>query len=207
MKLLQIVDPDYAGYILFRQAIVDRDAEAWATICVHYRPLLLRWVNQCPASTWIDEFGMDLADQALARMWAALTPACFGKFVNLAALLAYLRTCVAAVVIDCARAQTARTRMGQKLRDTAVATPEQIAMHQAESSEFWRLVSRVVPTAQERTILYECFVLDLPPRMILTRHPELFANITAVYSAKRNLLMRLRRSPELRQFESNMCLD
>src|SRR5262249_54056822 len=148
-----------------------------------------------------------LADQALARMWAALTPACFGKFVNLAALLAYLRTCVAAVVIDCARAQTARTRMGQKLRDTAVATPEQIAMHQAESCGFWRLVSRVAPTAQERTILYECFVLDLPPRIILTRHPELFANITAVYSAKRNLLMRLRRSPELRQFESNMCLD
>src|SRR6476660_4645097 len=115
MNLLQIVGTDHAGYTLFRQAIVDQDAEAWAAICAHYRPLLMSWVNQCPASTWIDESSMDLADPALASMWAALTPACFGKFANLAALLAYLRTCVTAVVIDCARTQTARTRMQQKL--------------------------------------------------------------------------------------------
>jgi hypothetical protein len=44
-------------------------------------------------------------------------------------------------------------------------------------------------------------VLDLPPRLILTRHPDLFATIGAVYAAKRNLLERLRRSPVLRQFD------
>jgi DNA-directed RNA polymerase specialized sigma24 family protein len=207
MHLPQIRDINHTGYTLFRQAIEDRNAEAWTAICAHYRPLLLHWVNQCPASSWIDESSMDLADQALARAWAALTPACFGRFANLAALLAYLRTCVTAVIIDHARAQTTRTRIRQKLHSTPVATAEQIVMHQAEKSELWRLVSRVVATTQERTILYECFVLDLPPRLILTRHPELFATITAVYSAKRNLLERLRCSLELRQFESTMCLD
>src|SRR5258706_5947972 len=150
MNLLQIVGTDYAGYTLFRQAIVDRNPESWAAICTHYRPLLVHWVNRCPASTWIGESSPDLADQAFARTWAALTPACFGKFANLAALLAYLRACVTAVVIDCVRAQTARTRIRQKLDSTSVATPEQIVMHQAESSEFWRLVSRVVATTQER---------------------------------------------------------
>jgi hypothetical protein len=115
--------------------------------------------------------------------------------------------CVTAVVIDYARAQTARTRMQQKLDANAVATPEQILIQATECVELWQLVRRVAVTRQERTILYACFVLDLPPRMILARHPELFATITAVYSAKRNLLERLRRRPELRQFDSNTGLS
>jgi DNA-directed RNA polymerase specialized sigma24 family protein len=194
---------DQAGYTLFRQAIVDRDADAWATICTRYQHLLMRWANHARASMAIDESSMDLADQAFARAWAALTPRCFGKFANLATLLAYLRACVTSVAIDCVRAQAARARMQGKLDEHLVATPEQIVLHEVECRELWRLVNRVVATAQERTILYECFVLDLPPRSILNRHPNLFANIGAVYAAKRNLLDRLRRSPELRQFDSN----
>lgn len=201
MQLPQTVDTHHTGYTLFRQAIVHQDAEAWGAIWAHYQPLLMYWVNQCPASISVDESSRDLADQALARAWAALTPDCFGKFANLAALLAYLRTCVMAVVIDCVRAQAARTRVRQKLDSTSPATPEQLVIHQVEKSELWQLVSRVAATRQERTILYECFVLDLPPRTILIRHPELFATITTVYTTKHNLLERLRRSPELRQFD------
>jgi DNA-directed RNA polymerase specialized sigma24 family protein len=161
----------------------------------------MHWANQSLANMAIDESSRDLADHAFARAWAALTPVCFGKFPNLAALLAYLRTCVTSVAIDHARAQTARSRIREQLDEPSVATPEQIVLHDADCRELWRLVSQVVATAQERTILDECFVLDLPPRLILTRHPDLFANIGSVYAAKRNLLDRLRRSPELHQFE------
>jgi DNA-directed RNA polymerase specialized sigma24 family protein len=188
---------DQTGYTLFRQAIVDRDADAWASIGTCYQPLLMRWANQSLASMAIDESTMDLADHAFARAWAALTPVCFDKFASLAALLGYLRTCVASVAIDCIRAQAARERMREKLDEHPVTTPEQIVLHEAECRELWHLVSQVVAAAQERTILHECFVLDLPPR----RHPDLFATTGAVYGAKRNLLDRLRRSPELRQFE------
>src|SRR5258706_13532291 len=170
MNLTPIVDTDDAGYALFHEAIVDRNADSWAAISVRYRPLLMSWVNHCSASTWIGESSLDLADQALARAWVALTPACFGKFATLAALLAYLRTCVTAVVIDCARAQTARTRMQQKLDANAVATPEQILIQDTECIELWQFVRRVTVTTQERTILYESFVMDRPPRMILARH-------------------------------------
>jgi DNA-directed RNA polymerase specialized sigma24 family protein len=197
----QIEDTLHTDDTLFRQAIVHGDGEAWAALCSHYRPLLIHWVNQCPASTWLDESSLDLADQAFARAWKALRAAGFANFANLAALLGYLRTCVITVVIDCVRAQTARTRMRQKLDDSASATPEQLVLHQAECSELWRLVSQVVATAQERAILYECFVLDLPPRLLLTRHPDLFASINSVYAAKRNLLDRLRRNPELHHFD------
>ena len=82
---------DQTGYTLFHQAIVDRDTEAWASICTCYQPLLIQWANQSRASMAINESGRDLADQAFARAWAALTPGCFGRFVNLAALLGYLR--------------------------------------------------------------------------------------------------------------------
>jgi DNA-directed RNA polymerase specialized sigma24 family protein len=164
---------DQTGYMLFRQAIVDRDAEAWATICTYYQPLLMRWAYQSHTSMSIDESSKDLADQAFARAWAAPTPEYFGKFANLAVLLAYLRTCVASVAIDCARAQTARARMREKLDEHPVATPEQIVLHKADCRELWYLVSQVVATAQECTILHECFVLDLAPRLILTRHPDL----------------------------------
>jgi DNA-directed RNA polymerase specialized sigma24 family protein len=206
MYLLPNTVTDQTGYTLFRQAIVDRDADAWASICTCYQPLLMHWANQSCASMAIDESTMDLADHAFARAWAALTPVCFGKFANLAALLAYLRTCVASVAIDCIRTQTARSRMREQLDEHPVATPEQIVLHEADCSELWHLVSQVVATAQERTILHECFVLDLPPRLILTRHPDLFATIGAVYAAKRNLLDRLRRSPELREFDWMQCI-
>jgi DNA-directed RNA polymerase specialized sigma24 family protein len=206
MYLLPKTVTDQTGYTLFRQAIVDRDADAWATICTCYQPLLMHWANQSCASMAIDESNMDLADHAFARAWAALIPMCFGKFANLAALLAYLRTCVASVAIDCTRAQIARSRMREQLDEHPVATPEQIVLHEADCSELWHLVSQVVATAQERTILYECFVLDLPPRLILTRHPDLFATIGAVYAVKRNLLDRLRRSPELREFDWMQCI-
>jgi len=196
----QIVDSHPTGSF-FCQAIVQGDAEAWASLCTHYRPLLIRWVKQCPASAWIGESSSDLADQAFARAWVALTSARRDAFANLAALLAYLRTCVTAVVIDYARAQLARSRQQLPLDDSAAVTPEQIVLHAAECRELWRLVSQLVVTAQERVVLYECFVLDLPPRTILIRHPELFAQIDAVYTAKYMLLNRLRRSPELRQFD------
>jgi len=206
MALPQIVDTHDTGYTLFRQAIVDRDAEAWAALCTCYQPLLMHWANQSCASMAIDESSRDLADQAFARAWAALTPLCFGTFANLAALLAYLRTCVTSVALDCVRAQTARSRLREQLDEHPVATPEQIVLHEAECRELWHLVSKVVATAQEHTILYECFVLVLLPRLILTRHPDRFATIDSVYAAKRNLLDRLRRSPELRQFDWKLCI-
>ena len=48
-------------------------------------------------------------------------------------------------------------------------------------------------------------VHELPPRDILARHPHVFSDIAAVYAAKRNLMTRLQRSPELRamRYEHN----
>jgi DNA-directed RNA polymerase specialized sigma24 family protein len=192
------------GYDLFRRAILERDDDAWAAIYAHYRPLLLGWARHCAARAIADEQSEDIADRALARAWAALSPNRFAQFPNLAALLAYLRTCVTAAVIDAARAQATRERTAQQLKYDPVMTPEQVVLAATSQDELWRLVVGLVTTEHERVVLVESFVLDLPPRTILERHPDLFADVTAVYAAKRNLLNRLHRSRELQRLYDDL---
>lgn len=202
------VGPEFQSeeYELFRRAIVGRDEEAWAEIYVRYRSLLITWSNRFLAALLVDERSDDIADQAFARAWMALSPECFVRFSNLSKLLAYLRTCVAAVAIDCSRSQSARERAMKKLESYGHATPEQIVLEEIERGELWRLSNRVVETRQERVILLESFALDLPPRTIMLRHRDLFADISHVYFAKRNLLARLQRNPDLRRLHQERFL-
>lgn len=188
------------GYELFRRAIIERDEDAWAEIHHYYRPLLVAWASQHGAALRLDEQFEDLADRALARAWAALTPGRFTAFPSLAALLAYLRTCVTAAVIDCARAQAARERVAQRLAVGAAPTPEQVVLGELERAELWWLVLSLAETSRDRAILFECLILDIPPRAILAHHPRIFADIQSVYAAKRNFLARLQRNPALRRF-------
>jgi len=192
------------GYTLFRRAIVERDEDAWAAIAVRYRRLLIAWAGQCSARVCIAEEGDDIADQAFARAWRALSSAQFATFPNLAALLAYLRTCVAAVVIDLNRSQSAYERARQCVTLNDVATPEEIILDQWLHEELWRCVEAVIATPQERTVLIESFVYDLPPRVIHARHTALFADVAAVYNTKRNLLSRLQRNPMIRELRAEL---
>jgi DNA-directed RNA polymerase specialized sigma24 family protein len=187
------------GYELFRRAIVDRDDEAWAAIYTHFRQLLLCWARHAIARTPSIGQYEDIADRALARAWSALTAQQFAQFPSLAALLAYLRTCVGAAAIDAARAQATRERAYQKLDLPLVATPEELVLGAQNRDELWRLVSKIASNEDDRIILLESFVLALPPRAILERHPDRFADVPAIYAAKRNLLNRLERSRDLRQ--------
>ena len=94
---------------------------------------------------------------------------------NLAALLGYLRTCVTTVVIDFARTQTAQERIPHKLEGGAIATPDQIVVEKIGRAALGQIVNRLAATSRERIVLYDSFTLDLPPRAILVRHPDLFA--------------------------------
>jgi hypothetical protein len=188
------------SYELFRRAVVERDAEAWTMLAARYRNLLIIWAARCRASQVAQERNEDLADRALARAWVALTPDRFATFPNTATLLGYLRTCVAATAIDAARAQAAYERLSRPSEQATVATPEQIALERIGQAELWRLVHELVTSEAERIVLVERFVLDLPPRAIQARHPEIFADVRAVYAAIRNLCERLRRNPDLRQY-------
>jgi hypothetical protein len=183
---------------LFCRAIEQRDEEAWADIAAGYRGQLAAWAVQAGVRLLKDEQAADIADQALARAWSALTPERFKGFPCLGALLAYLRACVTATVIDYARAQATRARTEQRLEPEATTTPEQQVLEELERANLWRLISQIVLNEQERIVLRESLVSALPPRDIQARHPDQFADVMAVYRTKRNLLNRLQRNHDLR---------
>jgi DNA-directed RNA polymerase specialized sigma24 family protein len=186
-------------YELFRRAVVERDADAWAAIAGRYRQLLISWVVRCPGTDHLGERYEDLADEALARAWKALSPERFASFPNLAALLAYLRRCVTTTVIDITRIHAANKCISLYIDSDAHVLPEQDVIERLGRAELWQLIMRLTTTEAERVAIRERYVYNLPPRIILDRHPTLFPDITAIYSAIRNLRDRLRRDTELAQ--------
>jgi hypothetical protein len=192
-----MTDHEQEGYDLFRRAILDRDAEAWADIHQRYRPLLIAWAYRSSARLQAGEYCDDIADQALARAWVALTPESFAEFHTLPRLLSYLRSCVATTAIDCARAHAASQRAQSAATPDTTRSPEQIVMAEVDRSELWRMAFGLTASRAERVVLVESFALDLPPRSIQSRHPQLFADVAAVYSTKRNLFARLQRNRDL----------
>jgi DNA-directed RNA polymerase specialized sigma24 family protein len=191
---------DAVCYELFRRAIEQRDPDAWADIAHQYRGLLAAWAAQSSARGLIDEQPDDIADQAFARAWGALSAARFSTFPHIASLLAYLRACVRATVIDHAREQAAQQRAAQSLESAFVsATPEQAVLEDLDRTEIWRLIMRMTGNLQEQIIVRESLVYALPPRAIQARHPEMFADVVEVYRVKRNLINRFQRNRELQQ--------
>lgn len=195
------------GYELFRRAIEGRDTAAWEALHARYRPMLIGWASRNDMTLQVGEDYGDVADQAFERAWHAMTPARFVHFPSLAAMLAYLRTCVAAVLIDIARAQTSRDRALQRVELPGVPTPEETVLGRMQRAELWRVLSGAVESQQDRVVLVENFVYGLPPRRILVRHPSLFDDVMDVYAAQRNLKARLQRNLELRRLREELAAE
>ncbi|MEO7909062.1 MAG: hypothetical protein ABIV47_05375, partial [Roseiflexaceae bacterium] len=181
-----------------RPAIVAGDAEAWATIAERYRRQMVAWANHCCARMPIHEPPTDIADQALARAWFALSSARFESFPSLAAFLAYLRTCVMATAIDHAREQTTRA-LNEHLAGIQALTVslEQVVMEQIQQAELWCLILSIAKDEQEQLLVRESLIDALPPRAIYARHPDQFADVATVYRMKHNLFKRLQRNESI----------
>jgi DNA-directed RNA polymerase specialized sigma24 family protein len=193
------VQPDEDGYELFRRAIAERDHGAWAMVYQRYRPILVSWAVRNDAALQANEDYGDVADQAFERAWRAMTPERFGQFPNLATLLAYLRSCVAAVLIDSSRSRASRERAIQRLSLPESLSPEEVVLSQSDREELWQVVRMAAESQQDRVVLLENFVYGVPPRAILLKYPTLFDDVTDVYAAQRNLKARLQRNVELRR--------
>ena len=193
---------DAVYYDLFRRAIEQRDADAWADISRQYRGLLAAWAAQSSSRGLLTEQPEDIADQALARAWAALSlsSARFSAFPHIASLLAYLRTCVRATVIDHAREQASQQRAAQSIESSGVsAAPEQAVLEELDRTALWQLIMDMTNGLQEQIIVRECLVYALPPRTIQARHPEIFTDVMHVYRVKRNLINRFQRNRDLQR--------
>jgi len=189
-----------AALELFRRAVCGRDAAAWAAILAEYRGLVLAWVRRHPAAARLDGDDDDRVCRVFERFWAAVPPERWDRFTELPALLGYLKLCAHSVVLDAARARHPAVPL-----DTVAGAvvdprdPEAGALGELAGRELWGLVLRLLPDLRERVVAELSLVQNLTPREIRTRHPGRFATVGEVYRLKRNVLERLRRSPELRR--------
>ncbi len=190
---------------LFRRAIQSNDERALEVVIVQYQPLVARWVDRWmsnhPDFPLVNEEPQDFIAQAFERFWFSFTPLKFEKSQSLAAVLRYLQMCVNGAITDAWR-KLRRIQLEQETRDEeqelldAASTPEDLL----QNDEFWELIRKKTKDPKEYTVVYASFSLALSPREILAEYPGVFSSIKEIYQHKANLLDRLERDDEIREF-------
>lgn len=197
---------DHEAYELFRRAIVEGCQEAWEQLYCQYRAMVLGWAYKHGSKNSLGDSPEEIADHAFARAWSALRETeDFSQFHTTASLLAYLRSCVTAAVIDEARTAKARERMQHHLNIPFLETPEDQVLREVLCQEVWAVLAVQPLSAQERIVLNGTFVECLPPRDILRAYPALFTDVEDVYATKRNLFQRLKRCQSLQRLYSQLA--
>jgi hypothetical protein len=188
---------------VFERAVVQRDDDAWAAIMAQYRGIVLAYVGQHSGSAVVPESDDYWVNRAFQRFWSAVGAERFSQFPDLPALLKYLKLCVHSVLMDELRAR--RARVTDSLEDVPVGLPAETSAERSvvgalAGEQLWATVLSLVQDEAERQIAYLSFARDLKPAEIVSRQPQLYASVADVYRIKRNLIERLRRSPEIRGF-------
>ena len=200
----QDYDSSYC-FELFRRAIQNKDERALEVVIIQYQPLVARWVERWmakhPDFSLTNEEDQDFIAQAFERFWISFTPVKFEKSQGLAAVLRYLQMCVNGAITDTWR-KLRRIQLEQEPRDEEQeysehgSTPEDLF----QIDEFWELIKKKSKDPKEYTVLYASFSLALSPREILAEYPGLFSDIKEIYQHKANLLNRLERDEEIKDF-------
>lgn len=208
-------EPGLVGYCfeVFRRAILGRDERAWEKIVGQYRRMVLAWVGRHPDFSVVarSEDADHWVDAVFVRFWNAIKPERFGQFAETRQLLAYLKMCVHSVIQDELRQRQQAPPSVSLTPDDDEAAPEDygraVEVHdppeeRLEGEELLAVVRRELKDSRERQVFELSIRLGFTPREITRRDPEQFPTADVVYQTKRNLLERLRRSPELRQYLS-----
>jgi hypothetical protein len=188
---------------VFERAIVQRDDGAWAAVVEQYRGIILAYVGQHSLASLIRESEDFWVNRAFQRFWTAVGPERFVRFPDLPALLKYLKLCVHSVLLDEARRRRAGSLTSlEELPESAPApaTAEGNVVGQLAGEQLWETVLRELHDESEQVVAFLSFARDLKPAEIFERHPRLYESVGDVYRVKRNVIERLRRSPEVRAF-------
>lgn len=75
--------------------------------------------------------------------------------------------------------------------------PDQGVEDRVGRATLWQRLRAHCHSDAEWVVMVERFVRELPPREILSRHPDLFPSIDTIYKSLERVLLRLRKDPEL----------
>lgn len=195
-------DPRYC-FELFRRAIRERDQSAWELICLQYQGLVAGWVRQHSRFEESGEEVQYFVNGAFGKIAISLTPDKFMGFSDIGSLLRYLKMCVHSVIIDYQR--LAEQERFAPLEDasneeSSEPTPEEQTLDRSEQKALWDRINSRLQDEKERAVIYGSFVLDLKPQELYELFRNLFNDIDEIYRVKQNIISRLRRDPEFRNF-------
>jgi hypothetical protein len=209
-RLGEPLDGEYC-FELFRRAVCDRVQLAWVKIVEQYRGVVITWVRRHPSARSLGEDDDYWVDGAFARFYRAVSPERFGQFNEVPQILRYLKLCVHSVIQDAVRAQNQqpptvpidvdddRPDEGSK---PPIATLRSAAVVDQSSNarELWAAIEAVLHDDDERRVAYLSFVLEYKPREIQALYPDRFPTMSGLYRLIRNIVDRLQRNPEIREF-------
>jgi DNA-directed RNA polymerase specialized sigma24 family protein len=197
-------DPRYC-YELFRRAILGRNETAWDRIYSQYQHLVMHWVERHAAFQSSGEEVQFFMNRAFEKMWLGISPEKFETFPNLKSILKYLQMCVHSVMVDFVRQKELKLIV-EATEDlihqphTGETVVEDSVMGQLDGLELLELIRELLQDEREVCVVSGGFVLGLKPRELLDYCPDVFSDVKEVYRVKENLLARLSRNDDLRQF-------
>ncbi len=189
-------------YELFRRALAQRNSEAFAELMHNYRGLVEGWVRRHPKFGDTNEDVEMFAQTAFERLWMAIPPARFGRFVDLRSLLKYLQMCTHCSIADYLRAREPTFPLEPDDPDAPTREPvaPEASLTLAERGEIWNAVLAEMRSDKERVVFNCCYALEMKPSEVYEEHGDVFASVQEVYRTKQNVLERLRRNEGLRRF-------
>jgi DNA-directed RNA polymerase specialized sigma24 family protein len=198
-------DPRYC-FELIRRAIVDQNQPAWNMVYTQYQPLVAGWIRRHTLFSSLDEELQFFINRTFEKMWHVLTPEKFAQFPDLKSILRYLQMCVHSVIVDTLRARE-QAQLLEDLPGEPMLTigngldgPEVQILDRSQAESLWEWIEARLKNDQERRVVYCSFVLDLKPAQIYDQHKDIFQNVREIYQIKENILARLRRDQELKEF-------
>ncbi len=201
-------DPRFC-FELFRRAITRHDQQAWEILYVQYQPLVASWVERHALFPSFNEETQFFVNWAFEKMWTALSADKFARFPDLKAVLRYLQMCVHSVLVDFMRSHERASFLEDELQEQPVPDPdeknqpENQALERSQGEALWSWLEGKLKDEKERCIVYGSFILDLKPGELQAYYRDVFSDVKEIYKVKDNLLSRLKRDEELRQFFSD----
>ena len=220
----QPIPQQHPCFELFRLALSEANAEAWQVITEAYGKRVRSWVRSHPHLDQADEDLDYFVNGAFTRLWQYAGPHMkAGRLSNLGQCLQYLKTCAWTEIQNHLRKQTTINRHYAPWvdeEDLDADTPseqhavieqlhrqvnEQLADENRERelratlNSLAELMRQTIQNDQERLVVAETWEYGLPPREIYARHPDRFADVTAINLTLRNVLRRLQRHPQIKR--------
>ena len=190
------------SYELWRRAIVLRDDWAWSAVYGLYAPVVSAWILLRVPRLVGEDLDV-LVNQAFARFAHAMTEQKWCDFACVGALLGYLKCCAQSAATDYHRWQP---RQHEALDSLPVASEPVIGdcaetvMERLAAQELWSLVCSEAPAHEEQLVLLLVVAQGMSPRALQQRYPAMYPTVQDIYRIRRNVIERLQRNKELRQF-------